>query len=125
MSLRSDATYVLAGGIGGVGRGLAYFLVSNGAKNLLFLSRSAASAEDNRVFLEGLRKEHCIHALAYDCDVTINASLEKALRSAQKTMPPVKGVVMGAMVLQVSRIRERERKLVIGCLLTLSLGFRF
>ncbi|KAE9379717.1 polyketide synthase [Stipitochalara longipes BDJ] len=102
ISVLGDATYVLAGGVGGVGRELAQWLISRGAKNLLFLSRSAASGEANRQYLQGLRDGHSINAIAYDCDVADEISLKSALDNVQDAMPPIKGVIIGAMVLKDS-----------------------
>jgi D-arabinose 1-dehydrogenase-like Zn-dependent alcohol dehydrogenase len=38
---RSDRSYLLIGGLGGLGRSVATWMVENGACNLIFLSRSA------------------------------------------------------------------------------------
>ena len=41
LQLRPDATYVLVGGLGGLGRGLAIYLADHGAKHFAFFSRTA------------------------------------------------------------------------------------
>ncbi|KAH8596055.1 putative polyketide synthase [Bisporella sp. PMI_857] len=43
---RSDATYVLVGGLGGVGKAIAGWMASYGAKNLIFLSFFAVDITD-------------------------------------------------------------------------------
>src|SRR5437588_463247 len=40
-SMRADASYLLIGGLGGLGRSVAVWMAENGATNILFLSRSA------------------------------------------------------------------------------------
>ncbi|KAG8412859.1 hypothetical protein J3459_013734 [Metarhizium acridum] len=42
-SLKLNATYVIAGGLGSLGRSLASYMAESGAKNIVFLSRSGAS----------------------------------------------------------------------------------
>ena len=44
--LTSDATYVLIGGTGGLGRSMATWMIGKGAKNIVLLSRSGALAHD-------------------------------------------------------------------------------
>ena len=99
--IRKDATYVFAGGVGGVGRCIGRWFAEKGAKNLVFLSRAAASAPDNIAFVAELRKTYGMNAMAFNCDVGDKASLEATLKECAKTLPPIKGVVTGAMVLKV------------------------
>lgn len=42
---RSDATYLLTGGLGGLGRSVSTWLAERGARHFVFLSRSAAKPE--------------------------------------------------------------------------------
>ena len=46
LNLRGDATYVIAGGLGGLGRGVARFLASRGAKHIVLLSRRDLQGEE-------------------------------------------------------------------------------
>jgi hypothetical protein len=50
--VKSDASYVLAGGYGGLGRSLARWMASGGATSLIILSRSEKASPDNRWRLE-------------------------------------------------------------------------
>ncbi|KAK8075385.1 ketoacyl-synt-domain-containing protein [Apiospora hydei] len=78
--LQPNATYVLAGGLGGLGRNIATFMVDLGARHICFLSRSPTASPDTEKFLSDLRQRH----------VSV---------SAYKT-PPIKGVIQCAMVLR-------------------------
>ncbi|RHZ56932.1 hypothetical protein CDV55_101572 [Aspergillus turcosus] len=51
-----EATYVLAGGLGGICREIGRWLAEKGAKHLVFLSRSAATGEANIAFIKNLRE---------------------------------------------------------------------
>ncbi|KAI0973114.1 hypothetical protein F4678DRAFT_478324 [Xylaria arbuscula] len=100
--LRSDASYLLVGGIGGLGRSIAHWLVDHGAKNMIILSRSAGNGEKAGAFVEDLRGIGC-RVMAINCNVSIAGDLSTALRACKEQgLPPVRGVIQGAMVLQDS-----------------------
>lgn len=95
-----DATYVVAG-LGGIGREIGRWLAEKGAASLVFLSRSAASGEGNKSFAEELRRVYGTEIHAFDCDVGDRGALAAVLEKCSG-LPPVKGCVTGAMVLDVS-----------------------
>jgi hypothetical protein len=100
--IHSDATYVLAG-MGGITREIGRWLTAKGAKNIVFLSRSAASGTDNKAFASQLQKTYKVTPLAYDCDVGNKAALQAVLDDLiARGLPPIKGCATGAMVLQDS-----------------------
>ncbi|KAL8687483.1 MAG: hypothetical protein Q9218_006357 [Villophora microphyllina] len=97
--LVGTATYVLVGGSGGLGRSIARLLVECGGRHLIILSRNAQS--DKHVdFYTDLRAAGC-QVVARNCNISDKADLTRALNEC-KGMPPVKGVIQGAMVLQDS-----------------------
>ncbi|KAF1953066.1 polyketide synthase [Byssothecium circinans] len=55
LRLQNDATYLLVGGLSGVGRSIASRFVRNGAKRLAFISRSGRS-ESTRTFVRSLKQ---------------------------------------------------------------------
>jgi NADPH:quinone reductase-like Zn-dependent oxidoreductase len=98
----SEASYLIVGGLGGIGRSIAHWMMARGAKNLIFMSRSAASSK-NCAFLDELRQTGSI-IQAVDCNVSDPADLSRALRSCEENgLPPIRGVIQAAMVLQVSK----------------------
>ncbi|KAL1638494.1 Highly reducing polyketide synthase alt5 [Neofusicoccum ribis] len=99
VQVRGDATYVLAGGLGGICREIGRWLAEKGARHLVFLSRSAASGEDNGAYIQNLRRTYGTNALAFDRDVGDEASL-RAVLDQIASLPPVRGCVTGAMVLR-------------------------
>ncbi|KAF4910018.1 Reducing polyketide synthase hmp8 [Colletotrichum viniferum] len=103
VSLDPDAIYVLSGGLGGLGRSLSTFLVQKlGARKLLFLSRSGATATTARQLLADLEVSEARPSLAaYACDIADRSCLEDALSRAEVEMGgKVKGVIQCAMVLR-------------------------
>ncbi|KAI1826640.1 hypothetical protein F4861DRAFT_536951 [Xylaria intraflava] len=97
LNLRPDATYVLVGGFGGLGRSIAGFLASAGAKNICFVSRSGASSSDAQSLLNNLQARG-VNAWAYKCDVADKSSLEPLHKACAQA--PIRGVIQCAMVLQ-------------------------
>ncbi|KAE8834902.1 hypothetical protein PTNB85_06235 [Pyrenophora teres f. teres] len=97
--IHPDATYIIAG-LGGVTREIARWLAEKGAKYLVFLSRSAASGTENKVFASQLQKTYNVTPLAYDCNVGDKVALQAVLDDLNtKGVPPIKGCATGAMVL--------------------------
>ena len=73
-------------------------LVERGARHLIILSRNARSHEHVE-FYSDLRAAGC-EVVARNCNIAVKADLARALNEC-KGMPPVQGVIQGAMVLQV------------------------
>lgn len=99
--LSGDASYLLIGGIGGLGRSIAHWLIDRGARNLVLLSRSAGNVTKGGGFVEELREAGC-RVKAISCDVSIAGHLARAIQACEKDLPPIRGVIQGAMVLQDS-----------------------
>lgn len=98
--LNPDATYILIGGTGGLGRSMAKWLSTKGARNVVLVSRSGKI--DNKV--QGLIDElakNGTNIIVKPCDVSQQQSVETLIDSLSH-LPPIRGVVHGAMVLKVS-----------------------
>lgn len=99
--LALDASYIVVGGLGGIGRSITQMLVERGAKHLILISRSAASRPSSQVFLEELRQAGC-NVVARNCDISHEESLARMKKECLQDMPPVRGVIQAAMFLMVS-----------------------
>ena len=98
--LDPKATYVIAGGLGGLGRSIARWMVGRNAKNLILLSRSGASNDTAREFLAELTKQG-VRVEAPRCDVT-DEGVMRTVFERLSDMPPIKGCIQGSMVRRVS-----------------------
>ena len=96
-----NATYVLSGGLGGLGRSMARWMVRRGAKHLVLLSRSGGATELAAGLLSELKAMGC-NVTAPKCDVSDEKELAAVLSRCREEMPPVKGCIQGAMVLKDS-----------------------
>ncbi|KAI8623341.1 reducing type I polyketide synthase [Xylariaceae sp. FL1651] len=106
MILHPDATYMVVGGLTGIGISVAKLLADRKAKNLLLVSRNAASRPEAMSVKNELASMGC-RVLVKSCDVGDIAALKTTVEECyQLGMPAIKGVVHGGMVLQDS-ILER------------------
>ncbi|KAI1475846.1 KR domain-containing protein [Daldinia eschscholtzii] len=94
-----NASYVIAGGLGGIGRSLATWFGHRGAKYLILLSRSGPISEAAKNLIKELTKRGVTVATPR-CDVSDAESLKGAINDATKTMPPIKGCIQASMVLK-------------------------
>ncbi|KAI2715325.1 hypothetical protein CBS147332_4979 [Penicillium roqueforti] len=93
------ASYVLAGGYGGLGRSLARCMASRGAKSLIILSRSSASSSEKMELIADLDRMGCkVHSLI--CDVADLSNLQQLSRAAFSNLPAIKGCIQASMVLR-------------------------
>ncbi|TVY16317.1 Reducing polyketide synthase FUB1 [Lachnellula arida] len=98
-SFSGDKTYIIAGGLGGLGRSLARWLVSRGAKNLILLSRSGPRTDAAKTMLEELALDGvCVKAPA--CDATDADSLKAVLDEYDAPMPIISGCFQSTMILR-------------------------
>ena len=115
--VRSDATYLITGGTGGIGRSITRWLSSQGAKKIILASRSGISQASTRELIDNLKK-HGTEVVVYTCDIGKPSQVEDMIHWVQETMPPIRGVIHGAMVIQVSHaytISTKLQVLRVGC----------
>ena len=95
--IRPDATYLITGGLGGLGLALARWLADKGARHLALLGRSAPD-DAAHATLEALRAAGTTVRVSR-ADVAQRAELAAALAEIDREMPPLAGVIHAAGVL--------------------------
>lgn len=100
--LREDGTYILIGGTGGLGRKMAEWMVHKGARHLVLLSRSGTLRGQAASQIDALRKIGA-DIVVCSCNVSNREEVEDLVRHRLSDLPPIRGVVHGAMVLNVSQ----------------------
>lgn len=99
-TLASDGTYIIAGGLGDVGRRLISLLATLGAGHIVTLSRKKLDQTDHDALVANTDAAGSkLHVL--QCDITEADSVQNLSNHCQKFLPPVRGIIHSGMVLRV------------------------
>lgn len=96
---QANATYLLVGCLGGLGRSLTSWMIKRGARRFAFLSRSGTDSEQAASLVKDIEAKGAV-VQVFRGDVTILADVERAVASVPREYP-ICGVVQAAMVLRV------------------------
>ncbi len=115
LTLRDDGTYLITGGLGGFGLAVAQWLVDRGARHLVLTGRSGASSPAAEAALAAMHEAGAT-VVAAKADVTQEAQVAAVLAGVRQSMPPLRGVLHAAMVLDDALLmqlnEERMRKVL-------------
>ncbi len=103
---RTPNTCLITGGLGALGRLVAKWAVQRGATHLALLSRSADEAR-HQDFLQELEQDGALLRL-FAVDVSRRDDLQAVLTEIAETMPPLKGVVHAAAVLDDGMLDRQD-----------------
>lgn len=98
LQLRDDASYLVSGGLSGFGLASARWLVERGARHLVLLGRRGEDTPGLQQALQELRARQ-VRLQVHACDVTDGPAVERVLARVHAEMPPLRGVLHAAMVL--------------------------
>ncbi len=104
--VQPDATYLVTGGLGGLGRSAAAWLAERGAKHLVLVGRSEPDAAA-QAFCEELAVDGAEVRLV-QADVSDLGQVERLLGEISETMPPLRGVIHAAGVLDDGVILQQR-----------------
>ena len=76
-------------------------MIQHGAQNIIFASRSGLTKQSSRHTVKHLEAQGA-RVKVHSCDISDPEHLETLVSESIKDMPPIRGVVQGAMVLRVS-----------------------
>ncbi|EAA29886.2 hypothetical protein GE21DRAFT_5309 [Neurospora crassa] len=108
VSLRSDASYLVVGGFGGLGRSICSWLAEHGAKNLVIVSRNAKADKLAQLQTELNHVSKGVKVTAISCDISNMAVLTKALDCVERGVPPIRGIIHGGMELRDSVLEHMK-----------------
>jgi NADPH:quinone reductase-like Zn-dependent oxidoreductase/NADP-dependent 3-hydroxy acid dehydrogenase YdfG/aryl carrier-like protein len=99
VQLKSDGTYIIAGGLGDIGRMLVTHLATRGAGHIVTLSRRKLGDEERVAWEAEVEKLGAsLHTL--QCDITDDQSVQKTAEYCRQSLPPVRGLFHAGMVLK-------------------------
>ncbi|MBI2838245.1 MAG: type I polyketide synthase [Acidobacteria bacterium] len=96
-TFRSDATYLITGGLGGLGLHVARWMVDQGVRSLALVGRSAPSDAANEIVND---LEHAgAHVRVFRADVSRADHVANLLSEIDQAMPPLRGIIHAAGIL--------------------------
>ncbi|MCP4380581.1 MAG: amino acid adenylation domain-containing protein [Hyphomicrobiales bacterium] len=104
--VRKDGSYLIAGGLGGLGLRLTRWLKDKGATSLALLTRSAPNAE-GRAAMARLRSAG-IKVTHLTCDLSMQSDVEAAITVIEAELPPLRGVIHAAGVVHDGALQQLE-----------------
>ena len=94
--VRPDSSYIVTGGLGGLGLVVARWLIDSGAKRVVLNGRSDLSA-DQLSSIDDLGKD--AEVVVVQGDITSSGVAERLVTAAEATGLPLRGVIHGAAVI--------------------------
>lgn len=106
----TGGTCLITGGLSGFGLKTAEWLAEKGTRHLVLISRSGPTSSEAWMAVERLKNKG-VDVLAVSCDVTDRHALEKLLETIAQDMPPLKGIVHAAVVIEdgLSTLMNQEQ----------------
>ncbi len=107
LELHSEATYLITGGLSGFGFATAYWLAGRGARHLVLMGRSGVSGNEAREGIASLRQKG-VEVVVEAADVTDESQVGSVLDRIRNSMPPLRGVIHSAMVLEDATVLQQS-----------------
>ena len=95
--IQANATYLITGGLGGLGLLTAQWLVEQGARQLVLMGRHAPSSEAQAA-LQNLQQQGA-EVRVWQADVADGEQLARVLETINASLPPLRGIIHAAGVL--------------------------
>ncbi|SDM25909.1 Acyl transferase domain-containing protein [Catalinimonas alkaloidigena] len=109
LSLPKDATYLITGGASGLGLEMAKWLASKGAQYLVLASRSGCKSDYDRQTIADLEAAGVCVRLP-KVDITDEAAVRTMLAEVRALMPPLKGIIHSAAVLDDATLPNMDER---------------
>lgn len=97
--VRADATYLITGGLGQLGRALAAWLVHHGARHLALVSRHGSTQPRQDAFVRELTAAGAQLRICR-IDVSEREEVQQLLSDLARELPPIHGIAHAATVLE-------------------------
>lgn len=101
-TLDSGVSYLITGGLGGLGTGIATWMAERGARSLVFLSRSAGQKPQDQSLIRELQTMGC-EVVCVPGRAESATDVQRAISLAPR---PIKGVIHLAMIVQKATVAD-------------------
>ncbi len=109
LTLPAEATYLVTGGLGGFGLKTAQWLAGKGARHLVLLGRRGLASPEAQAAVDALQANG-VTVRVHACDVTRRKALAEVLQDIAANLPPLRGVVHAAMVIEDGLLRNQDEE---------------
>lgn len=96
VTVRSDATYLVAGGLGALGLQTAKWLINQGARHLVLIGRRQAS-EQAQKSLDSIKQQ--AEVVVVKADITCEKDILELSQQTLSKLPPLRGIIQAAGIL--------------------------
>jgi myxalamid-type polyketide synthase MxaE and MxaD len=104
---RGDGSYLITGGLGGLGLSVARWMVAEGARHLALVGRQGAATAAQAEAVSALEAAGA-EVLVARANVADRAQLAAVLQDVQRRMPPLRGVIHAAGVLDDGLLLQQD-----------------
>jgi acyl transferase domain-containing protein/NAD(P)-dependent dehydrogenase (short-subunit alcohol dehydrogenase family)/acyl carrier protein len=108
-AFRADATYLITGGLGGLGLALAQSMVAEGARHLALVGRSGVSTPEQEAAIEAMRAAGAELRIVR-ANVGDEQQVAELLAQLAQSMPVLRGLVHAAGVLDDALLEQQTRQ---------------
>jgi microcystin synthetase protein McyG len=102
--LETNASYLITGGLGGLGRQVAQWMAAEGVRYIILTSRSQPKKQAQET-IEQLQKNG-VKVLVANADVANESDMSNLFETIAKTMPPLRGVIHAAGIGEYKVLKE-------------------
>jgi len=101
-----NASYLITGGLGGLGLRIAEWMAERGAQYLVLTGRSGASKSEAQAAVKRLEAS-CTKVMVVKADVSLRDDVVRMFEEIKAAMPPLKGIIHAAGVLDDGMLRQQ------------------
>ena len=105
---RGDGSYLITGGLGGFGLAVARWMGERGAGTVVLMGRRGADVPEARQAIAELERTGT-RVVVYAADVSKESDVARVLGAIDRDLPPLRGVLHAAMVLDDALVLNLDR----------------
>ncbi|MFN7096430.1 MAG: amino acid adenylation domain-containing protein, partial [Gammaproteobacteria bacterium] len=106
ISLLASASYLITGGLGGLGLACCRWLIEQGAKNIILVGRQPPSAQLQQEILQ-LEKIHSLTILIRQVNIAELQQLNILFDELSQQLPPLRGIIHAAGVMKYNELAQQ------------------
>ncbi|MBV9708320.1 MAG: SDR family NAD(P)-dependent oxidoreductase, partial [Chloroflexi bacterium] len=116
----TDATYLLTGGLGGIGLELADWMVEHGAHHLVLVGRSMPS--EAATYRIAVLQQRGANVITLQADITSEEDIASILHHIEQAMPPLRGIMHAAAILDDGTLLQLDQSRMLAVMAPKVLG---